>query len=202
MSIKIRFARPEDAAGIVAIYGPYCDGSVVSFELAAPTVEQMRERIERIIEAISVARVRDRRRSCWLCVCLSASRAGRLSLGRRRRRLHCARAPSARHRPGALLRSVSHSSRRRVTSKRMPASRCRIPAASACTKPSVSGRWPSIAASATNSANGSMSVGGSSICGRNPKNRRSQFRLAPVAPSDSLKQAMLAAEKLVKPRRE
>jgi phosphinothricin acetyltransferase len=48
MSIEIRFAKPEDAAGIVAIYGPYCDGSVVSFELVAPTVDQMGERIERI----------------------------------------------------------------------------------------------------------------------------------------------------------
>jgi L-amino acid N-acyltransferase YncA len=50
MSIEIRFARPEDAADIVAIYGPYCDGSVISFELAAPTVNQMRERIERITQ--------------------------------------------------------------------------------------------------------------------------------------------------------
>jgi phosphinothricin acetyltransferase len=50
MSIVIRFAEPDDAAGIVAIYGPYCDGSVVSFELAAPTIEQMRERIERIMK--------------------------------------------------------------------------------------------------------------------------------------------------------
>jgi L-amino acid N-acyltransferase YncA len=50
MSIKIRFARPEDAADIVAVYGPYCDGSVISFELTAPTVEQMRERIDRITQ--------------------------------------------------------------------------------------------------------------------------------------------------------
>jgi phosphinothricin acetyltransferase len=50
MSITIRFARPDDAADIVAIYGPYCDGSVVSFELAAPTVEHMRERIDRITQ--------------------------------------------------------------------------------------------------------------------------------------------------------
>jgi phosphinothricin acetyltransferase len=50
MSIEIRFAEPDDAAGIVAIYGPYCDGSVVSFELTAPTIEQMRERIERIVK--------------------------------------------------------------------------------------------------------------------------------------------------------
>ena len=48
MSIEIRFAEPDDAAGIVAVYGPYCDGTVISFETAAPTIEQMRERIERI----------------------------------------------------------------------------------------------------------------------------------------------------------
>jgi phosphinothricin acetyltransferase len=48
MSIEIRFAEPEDAAAIVAVYGPYCDGTVISFETAAPTAEQMRERIERI----------------------------------------------------------------------------------------------------------------------------------------------------------
>jgi L-amino acid N-acyltransferase YncA len=48
MSIKIRFAEADDAAGILAVYGPYCDGTVISFENAAPTVEQMRERIERI----------------------------------------------------------------------------------------------------------------------------------------------------------
>jgi phosphinothricin acetyltransferase len=48
MSIEIRFAEPSDAAGILAVYGPYCDGTVISFESAAPTIEQMRERIERI----------------------------------------------------------------------------------------------------------------------------------------------------------
>jgi L-amino acid N-acyltransferase YncA len=48
MSIEIRFAKPGDAAGIAAVYGPYCDGTVISFENAAPTIAQMRERIERI----------------------------------------------------------------------------------------------------------------------------------------------------------
>jgi L-amino acid N-acyltransferase YncA len=50
MSLKIRFVEPDDAADIVAVYGPYCDGTVISFETAAPTVEQMRERIERIMK--------------------------------------------------------------------------------------------------------------------------------------------------------
>jgi L-amino acid N-acyltransferase YncA len=48
MPIKIRNAEPEDAAGILAIYGPHCGDSPVSFEIAAPSIEQIRERIERI----------------------------------------------------------------------------------------------------------------------------------------------------------
>jgi L-amino acid N-acyltransferase YncA len=48
MSIEIRFAEPDDAAGMVAVYGPYCDDTVISFETASPTIEQMRYRIERV----------------------------------------------------------------------------------------------------------------------------------------------------------
>jgi phosphinothricin acetyltransferase len=46
--IQLRLARPDDAAGILAIYAPYCESSTVSFETVAPTIEQMRERIARI----------------------------------------------------------------------------------------------------------------------------------------------------------
>ena len=49
MTITIRFARPDDAAGVLAIYGPYCDSTTVSFEIAAPTTAQMSERIQRIM---------------------------------------------------------------------------------------------------------------------------------------------------------
>jgi L-amino acid N-acyltransferase YncA len=49
MTVTIRFARPDDAAGVLAIYGPYCDSTTVSFEIAAPTPEQMRERIQRVM---------------------------------------------------------------------------------------------------------------------------------------------------------
>ena len=49
MAGKIRFATPEDAAGMSAIYAPYCESSYVSFEIVAPTVPQMRERIARIL---------------------------------------------------------------------------------------------------------------------------------------------------------
>jgi phosphinothricin acetyltransferase len=41
----IRIANPSDADGILAIYAPYCDASTVSFEIAAPSVTQMAERI-------------------------------------------------------------------------------------------------------------------------------------------------------------
>jgi L-amino acid N-acyltransferase YncA len=48
MAAHIRFAEPADAAGILAIYGPYCESTCVSFEIVAPTLEQMQERIRRI----------------------------------------------------------------------------------------------------------------------------------------------------------
>jgi phosphinothricin acetyltransferase len=49
MAITIRFARPSDAAGILAIYAPYCETSPISFEIVAPTVDQMAERIRTVL---------------------------------------------------------------------------------------------------------------------------------------------------------
>ncbi len=46
--VRFRFAESTDAADIVRIYRPYCEETHVSFEVVAPTVEQMRERITRI----------------------------------------------------------------------------------------------------------------------------------------------------------
>jgi L-amino acid N-acyltransferase YncA len=48
MATRIRFATPDDAVGMLAIYAPFCESSYVSFEIAAPTETQMRERIARI----------------------------------------------------------------------------------------------------------------------------------------------------------
>jgi L-amino acid N-acyltransferase YncA len=48
MTVDIRVAKVEDAAGILAIYAPFCESTRVSFEVAAPSVEEMRERINRI----------------------------------------------------------------------------------------------------------------------------------------------------------
>ncbi|MEX0641308.1 MAG: arsinothricin resistance N-acetyltransferase ArsN1 family B [Pirellulales bacterium] len=48
MATTIRFATPDDAAGVLAIYAPYCESSIVSFEIAAPTETQLRERMARI----------------------------------------------------------------------------------------------------------------------------------------------------------
>jgi phosphinothricin acetyltransferase len=48
MAVKIRFANPDDAAGMLAIYAPFCDSSYVSFEVVAPSLSDMRERIARV----------------------------------------------------------------------------------------------------------------------------------------------------------
>jgi phosphinothricin acetyltransferase len=44
----IRHAEPEDAAGCLAVYAPFADGTAVSFEHQAPSLEDYRERIARI----------------------------------------------------------------------------------------------------------------------------------------------------------
>ena len=51
MTVDIRLAQESDAAGIHAIYAPYCESSNVTFEIVAPSVEQIRERLMRIIAA-------------------------------------------------------------------------------------------------------------------------------------------------------
>ena len=45
----IRMATPADAAGILAIYAPVVRDSAISFELAPPTVAEMRRRIRKIL---------------------------------------------------------------------------------------------------------------------------------------------------------
>ncbi len=48
MASHIRFAQLTDAAGILAIYAPYCESTCVSFEIVAPTIEQMELRISHV----------------------------------------------------------------------------------------------------------------------------------------------------------
>src|SRR6478672_11168943 len=48
MSVDIRVAKVGDAEGILQIYAPFCESTRVSFELVAPSVEEMRDRIKRI----------------------------------------------------------------------------------------------------------------------------------------------------------
>ena len=43
--MPIRHATPDDAAAIQAIYAPIVDATCISFEVAAPTVAEMRARI-------------------------------------------------------------------------------------------------------------------------------------------------------------
>jgi phosphinothricin acetyltransferase len=44
----IRLATAEDAQAIAAIYAPFCESSIVSFEEAAPSAEEMAGRIAKI----------------------------------------------------------------------------------------------------------------------------------------------------------
>jgi len=48
--LRFRFAEDQDAAVIQAIYAPYCESSVVSFETKAPSVEEIGQRIRKISE--------------------------------------------------------------------------------------------------------------------------------------------------------
>jgi L-amino acid N-acyltransferase YncA len=48
MAANIRLAEPPDAAGILAIYAPYCESTCVSFEVVAPTLDEMQGRIRNI----------------------------------------------------------------------------------------------------------------------------------------------------------
>ena len=43
-----RLANESDAGQILSIYAPFCEGTAVSFEVTAPTIVEMQERIRRI----------------------------------------------------------------------------------------------------------------------------------------------------------
>jgi L-amino acid N-acyltransferase YncA len=45
---NIRVATTADAAAVAAIYGPYCESTIISFEEAAPGTEEMARRIATI----------------------------------------------------------------------------------------------------------------------------------------------------------
>jgi L-amino acid N-acyltransferase YncA len=44
----LRLATARDAAAVAAIYAPFCESSVVSFEYAAPSAEEMASRIQAV----------------------------------------------------------------------------------------------------------------------------------------------------------
>ena len=46
--LNIRLANDGDASAIAAIYAPYCESSVISFEDTAPSVEEMARRVASI----------------------------------------------------------------------------------------------------------------------------------------------------------
>jgi phosphinothricin acetyltransferase len=50
VAIRIRLATPADGAACAAVYRPYVEGAVVSFELVAPSADEMAARITRTLE--------------------------------------------------------------------------------------------------------------------------------------------------------
>jgi L-amino acid N-acyltransferase YncA len=47
---KIRLATPDDASQIQAIYAPFCEHSPATFETQAPTIEEMSQRITKLLQ--------------------------------------------------------------------------------------------------------------------------------------------------------
>ena len=56
--ITIRIAKEEDAEELLAIYAPYIEHTVITYEYDVPTVEEFRGRI----------------RNMWICICKCFSR--------------------------------------------------------------------------------------------------------------------------------
>lgn len=52
MSTIIRFATVQDAEQILEIYAPFCGDSHVSFETQAPTIEEIRQRIAKVLQKL------------------------------------------------------------------------------------------------------------------------------------------------------
>jgi L-amino acid N-acyltransferase YncA len=46
---RIREATGDDAAAVAAIYAPYCEATAISFETEAPTPDEIRARIEKVL---------------------------------------------------------------------------------------------------------------------------------------------------------
>ena len=82
MASIIRFAEPRDVSAIQAIYAPYCESTTISFEVVAPTAEQIAGAGREDFCPVSVAGVRTGRRGGRLRLRQPASRTGRLSLVR------------------------------------------------------------------------------------------------------------------------
>jgi len=50
MKSSLRMANQQDAAAIRALYAPYCESTVISFEAHAPSLEEMEARIRKITD--------------------------------------------------------------------------------------------------------------------------------------------------------
>jgi L-amino acid N-acyltransferase YncA len=60
--MTVRLATPTDAPQIAAIYAPFCESTVVSFEFVAPTPQEMAARIETVTRQYPWLALEDRGR--------------------------------------------------------------------------------------------------------------------------------------------
>ena len=72
--ITIRIAKEEDAEELLAIYAPYIEHTVITYEYDVPTVEEFRGRIRHVLERVSISCGRGEWRNMWICICKCFSR--------------------------------------------------------------------------------------------------------------------------------
>jgi len=124
--MRIRVADPSaDAARVAEIYRPYVDETIISFEEAAPSADEMAGRMRAILEWTPwlVAEDTDGRIAGY-AYALRASRTGRLSLVGRHLGLRRSGGAWEGCRAGALRGAAIRSSAASDSSTRTPASAC------------------------------------------------------------------------------
>ena len=68
--MKIRIAKEEDAEALLAIYAPYIEHTVITYEYDVPTVEEFRGRIRHVLERYPYL-VAELNGGICICKCLS-----------------------------------------------------------------------------------------------------------------------------------
>lgn len=102
--IKLRVARPSDAAELLALYAPYVEDTAISFETVVPRLEEFTERMVHKLPRYpySLYSRGERRRAFGLCLSEPICRARCLRLGSGDDDISSARLPPHRYRENAV----------------------------------------------------------------------------------------------------